>query len=92
MLEAKKEVLERVFGVKCITKGCVIVRNAEWVHVERFRMYVLVQTRQAKSRSLMRVEGFGACFWAKRSTKSRDACGKIEVLDCIGMCVLGQAS
>ena len=46
--------------------------------------------RHEKSRSARRGEGFGVCFRVKRSTKSRDACGKLEVLDCIGMCVLGQ--
>ena len=39
---------------------------------------------------MRRVEGFGVRFWFKRSTKSRDACGKMEVLDCIGICVRGQ--
>ena len=39
---------------------------------------------------MRRVEGFGVCFWVKRSEKSRDTCGKMEVLDCIRMCVLGQ--
>ena len=58
--------------------------------VEGFRMCVLGQTRHDKSRSVRRVEGFGACFWVKRRTKSRDACGKMKVLDCFGMCVLVQ--
>ena len=31
---------------------------------------------------------FGVGFWAKRSTKIRDACGQMDVLDCIGMFVL----
>ena len=30
------------------------------------------------------------CFWVKRSTKIRDACGKVDVLDCIGLFVMGQ--
>ena len=29
-------------------------------------------------------------LWVKRSKKSQDAESKMEVLDCIGMCVLGQ--
>ena len=59
--------------------------------VKGFRIWALGQTRHEKSRSVRRVEGFGVCFWVRRSTKSRDASGKMEVLDCIGMCVfLGQ--
>ena len=30
------------------------------------------------------------CFWVKRSTESRNVCGKMEIFNCIGQCVLGQ--
>ena len=39
---------------------------------------------------MRRVEDFAVCFWLKISTKSRDALWKMDVWDCIGMCVLGQ--
>ena len=45
-------------------------------------MRVLGQMRHAKSRSVRRAEGFGVCFWLKISKKSRNAFGKMEVLDC----------
>ena len=43
-----------------------------------------------KPRSIKRATSFGVCFWVKRSAKSRGSFGKMEVLDCIGMCVLDQ--
>ena len=48
---------------------------------------VLGQMRHDKSRSVRRVEGIGVCSWIKRSVKSRHAWGKMDVLDCIEMCV-----
>ena len=50
------------------------------MRVDGFRVCVMGLTLHEKSRSVSRVECFGVCFWVKRSTKSRDACGKMEVL------------
>ena len=79
----KIKVLECVFGAKCIMKGCVKVRITLMIQMPKcgrlikmrvacFRMRVPGQTRHDELRSVRRIEGFGVCFWVKRSTKSRD--------------------
>lgn len=46
-------------------------------------MCVLGQMRHKKSILVRRIERFRVYFWAKQSTKGRDACDKMEVLGCI---------
>ena len=50
MLEVKMKVLECVLGVKCITKGCINVRNA-----------LIIKMRKCDKIVQMRVKGFGMC-------------------------------